>query len=490
MRADVSVAHQRRAAALAIRLRRSAALAVAGTALIAGCADFGGIAPRSRMVEPSAVGLQADLPAQDWPADAWWRAYGDAALDALVERALADGPSVASAAARLERAAGAVASAEAARGPQTGASVDTTRQRYTENGLIPPPRAGSVASTNTAQLTFAWELDLFGRQRSALDAAVGRSRAAQADLQAARILVAAQVVRGYFELARLQQQQALARRTLAHREETVALVRQRVDAGLETRVALRMAEAGPPEIRRLLAALDEQASLARNALAALTAQPPSALAALSATLPARSTVRAPATLPADLLGRRADIVAARWRVEASLRQRDAATALFYPNVNLAAFAGLSSIGVGRWFDSGSLVYGAGPAIRLPLFDAGRLRANLREQTAEIDVAVGDYNAAIVGAVREVADHVASLQSLAQQAQAHSDSTAADEAALALAQARYRAGLGNYLTVLTAQSSVLAKQTLTVDLRARALDLDAGLARALGGGFAGESLAAR
>ena len=121
------------AADVPARRRRGAALALAGAMLLAGCADFGGIAPKSRMIEPAAAGLQADLPAQAWPADAWWRAYGDATLDALVERALADGPSVAIAAARLERAAGAVASAEAARGPQTGAAVDTTRQRYTEN---------------------------------------------------------------------------------------------------------------------------------------------------------------------------------------------------------------------------------------------------------------------------------------------------------------------------------------------------------------------
>lgn len=457
-------------------------------ALLAGCADRTGIATTAKALPAEALGLRTV--AHDWPAADWWRRFRDPQLDALVERALADGPSVAIAAARLARAESNADFVDAGRVPQVGAAIDMTRQRYTENGVIPKPLAGSVATSNSLLLNLNWEIDLFGRNRAALDAALGQARAAQADLQAARVLLSTQVTRVWLDLGRLIDQRTIAGEALAQQEKTVALVRERVAAGLDSRADLRLAEAGPPEARRQLAVLEERIALARNALAALTVQPAAALAALSPGLPAIQAPRAPAEIPADLLGRRADVVAARWRVEAALSERDVALAQFYPNVNLAAFAGLSSLGLNRWFESGSGVYGAGPAVRLPIFDAGRLRANLRGRTADFDAAVHGYNALLTDAVRDVADHVASLRHLAGQAEEQRAAQSAAEDAYAFALERYRAGLGNYLGVLKTQTAVLAHRATAVDLRARALDLDATLARALGGGAALDLVANR
>ena len=123
---------------------------------------------------------------------------------------------------------------------------------------------------------------------------------------------------------------------------------------------------------------------------------------------------APAQLPADLLGQRADIAAARWRVEAAGHDVKNAKTQFYPNINLVAFAGLSSIGLGRLLDAGSQQWGVGPAIRLPIFEGGRLRANLRGKTADLDAAVESYNAAVLDAIHETADQIASAQSIARQ----------------------------------------------------------------------------
>ncbi len=127
-------------------------------------------------------------------------------------------------------------------------------------------------------------------------------------------------------------------------------------------------------------------------------------------------------------------------------------------------------------------YGIGPAIHLPIFDAGRLRASLRGKTADLDAAVESYNAAVLDAVRDVADQISSAQSIERQQREQAATQAAAESAYDLAVQRYRAGLGNYLTVLTAENNVLAQRRLATDLKARALDVQVGLMRALGGGY--------
>jgi NodT family efflux transporter outer membrane factor (OMF) lipoprotein len=184
----------------------------------------------------------------------------------------------------------------------------------------------------------------------------------------------------------------------------------------------------------------------------------------------------------DLLGRRADVVAARWRVQAATRDVDNAKTLFYPNINLTAFAGFSSIGLDRLVQSGSEQWGVGPAIRLPLFEGGRLRANLKGKTADLDAAIETYNALVLDAVRDVADQLTSTKALERQQVEQKSAQKSAEAAYAIAVQRYEAGLGNYLNVLNAETAVLAQRKLGVDLAARVVDTQVQLIRALGGGF--------
>jgi NodT family efflux transporter outer membrane factor (OMF) lipoprotein len=461
-----------------LRLTLAAALVLA----LVACANPSGIAPQAQLRGAAAVGVPlqtaASVPAVE---TAWWRAYGDPALDQLVDQALAGSPSLGLAQARLARAMAVVEVADAALLPQLGLGVDITRQRYTENGAVPAPLAGSVRNNGLLQLSSSWELDFFGKNRAALDAALGSARAAAADAQAARALLAQQIVRGWLQLARAQDQLSVAERTLAQRGEQLALVKDRLDAGLDTRLELRQAEGGLPEARQQIEALREQIQLSRHALAALAAQPPAALQDAAPSLARLQAPSLPAVLPADLLGRRADVQAARWRVEAATRDVDSARAQFYPNISLTGFAGLSSIGLNNLVQAGSLQWGIGPALRLPLFDAGRLRANLRGKAADVDAAVESYNGAIVGAVREVADQLVSVRSVAVQQQEQRAAQEAAEGAYAIAKQRYGAGLGNYLQVLTAESNVLAQRRQQVELAARALDVQAQLAHALGGG---------
>jgi NodT family efflux transporter outer membrane factor (OMF) lipoprotein len=253
-----------------------------------------------------------------------------------------------------------------------------------------------------------------------------------------------------------------------------------VRAGLDTNLELRQSEGGLPEARQQIEALAEQQELARHALAALTAQGNQPID-ISPSIAGARNIALPAQLPADLLGQRADITAARLRVEAAGYDVKNAKAQFYPNINLVAFAGFSSFGLGRLLDAGSQQWGVGPAIRLPIFDAGRLRANLRGKTADLDAAVESYNAAVLDAIRDTADQVASSRSITRQQTEQRDAQAAAESAYEIALQRYKAGLGTYLNVLTAETAVLNQRRLAVDLAARALDTQVALIRALGGG---------
>jgi NodT family efflux transporter outer membrane factor (OMF) lipoprotein len=255
-----------------------------------------------------------------------------------------------------------------------------------------------------------------------------------------------------------------------------------VRAGLDTQLELRQSEGALPDTRQQIEALQEQATLTQHALAALTGQGNRTVVSDAPTLASAKGLALPAELPANLLGQRADIIAARWRVEAAAHDVKNAKAQFYPNINLMAFAGLSSIGLGRLINAGSEQWGVGPAIRLPIFDAGRLRGNLRGKTADLDAAVESYNGAVLEAIHDVADQIASSQSIERQQVQQRDAQAAAEGAYQIALQRYRAGLGTFLNVLSAEGAVLNQRRLGVDLAARALDTQVALMRALGGGL--------
>lgn len=449
---------------------------------LAGCASPSGIAPSAQLVAPATLGA-AGTQSQAPVASEWWRGFQDPVLDDLIARATAGNPSLRVAAARTASASANVAAADAARAPLVTGGVDAVRQRFSEHSLYPPPLAGAIENTATAQLNGSWELDFFGRNRAQLEAAIGSERAAVADADAARILLAVNVARSYVQLARLVEQRGVLERTLAQRSEIFTLTQQRVAAGIDTNVELRQSEGFVPETRSQIELTDEQIALARHAIAALLAEPPERFATLAPNLSALRPVALPEVVPADLVGRRGDIVAARWRVEAAAGELAAQRAQFYPNVNLTAFIGLSTLGLDRLLNAGSLQYGVGPAIRLPIFDAGRLRAGLRGRTADLDAAVEQYNATLVDAIHDVADQISSTRSVVRQQREQDQALASAEAAYDLATQRYRAGLGSYLTVLNAEINVITQRHVATELRARAVDSQMLLVRALGGGYA-------
>jgi len=469
------------------RSQNALTLMALGVLALAGCAGLGREAANS--LPPQAVSRDAESlglakPAAEAVALApqWWRALADQQLDGLIEQALRDNPTLKVAQARLARAQAGVEGTQATAAPQVGLAVDLTSQRYTANGAVPPPLAGSVRDSGSAQLNGSWELDFFGRHRAALDAALGQSRAAQADAQAARMLLASQVARTYYQIGRLAAQIDLLQAQLLLRDQLLALAQARFDAGLDTRVELLQAQSAVPDLRQQRLALQEQQALARHALDALLGQPKTALPLQSPALPAPALLPALTDVPADLLGRRADIAAARWRVEAATADLAMARTQFYPNVNLMAFVGLSSIGLDRLLSAGSEQWGGGPALRLPLFDGGRLRAQLRGRSAELDLAIESYNSALVDAVREVADQLSSAQAIGRQQREQRTAQALAQDSLRLAEQRQAGGLTNRVAVLNAELQLLLQRRQALELAARALDTHLALIRALGGGY--------
>jgi NodT family efflux transporter outer membrane factor (OMF) lipoprotein len=465
-----------------------AAVAVSAVALIAGCASTNGLAPTASPRDANALAAQRslrDAHAGDaaWPARDWWKALDDAQLDALIDEAVRDSPTLKVAAARTRKAIAAADAAAAPLSPRIDGSASSTRERFPNNGLTPPPLGGSTRTVNELQATLSWEIDFWGKNRAAYEAALGAARAAEVDAYAARLALSTNIAQAYVQLQRAYLLHDVAVATLAERQRIYELTRDRNAAGLDSRLELKQAESAVPATHEALVALDERMALARNQIAALLgAGPDRGLAIERPAATALASVALPSTLPAELIGRRPDVVAQRWRIEAAGRDIASAKAQFYPNVNLVAFVGLQTLGASNLLAAASGMAGVGPAITLPIFDAGRLRANLAAKDADYDVAVEQYNQTLADAMRDVVDQLASFRSVAEQRVQQRQALATTREAYELALLRYREGLGNYVQVLSAEQPLLDQQSLDAELHARELELSINLVRALGGGY--------
>ena len=451
--------------------------------LLAGCASYSGLAPEAKFFDLSALmGNTPEAPYAGWPKEDWWRELSDPVLNRLIEQSLADSPSLQAAMAKLNRAKAIADQAGSAQWPQIDATTANSRERFSERGIMPPPYAGTTQNINEVQIAGHWELDFFGKNRESLKASLGELRATEAEYQATRMMLANHVARSYYYLARLLAQRELAEQRSRQRNELVELVSRRFKAGLDTRVELETTQGVMSENARDIGSLDEQIDLARHALAALIGQGPDAVNAIAPLLPNVEHLALPPTLPAELLGHRADVVAARWRVESSLHGLESTKALFYPNINLRVFSGFSAIGFDNWLDSGSRHPGLGLAISLPLFDAGRLRNLYRTSAATVDSSVAIYNNTLLEALRDVADQLSTLKALEVQMQRQQAALKSAERSYDLALKRFKADISDRLTVLGVETNLIAQRRIALDLRARWIDTRIHLIRALGGGF--------
>jgi NodT family efflux transporter outer membrane factor (OMF) lipoprotein len=429
-------------------------------------------------------------PARDWPSDTWWTAYDDPQLTSLIEEALVVSPTLAQASARIRRAEAEARRAGAANLPSLSLQGAAQEVKQSYNVGIPPEFVPQGYNDfGRLNLDFTWELDFWGRNRAAISAATSEARAAAADAAAARLTLSTSVASAYADLSALYRDREVAERSLSVREQTLDLAQRRVDNGLDTQAELNLAKAGPASARAELEAIDEQIAITRNRLAALLGAGPDRGATITAPKEAKlSAFGLPPSLSAELVGRRPEIIAARWRAEASRSHIKEARAAFYPNINLVATAGYQSLFVDRLFDSGSDYGSVGPAISLPIFQGGRLKAGLDSAAAGRDEAVASYDAAVVNALQDVANVIASEKALDGQLADSQEALGASEAAYQVTRTRYEGGLTNYQAVLLSEQQVLVQRRVVADLESRRFSLDIALIRALGGGFRGDDQA--
>ena len=420
-------------------------------------------------------------PQSRWPADGWWKKYNDPQLDRLIGEGIAGSPDLAAAAARFRSAQGLAQQAGAALVPSLDAASSVDYQKQSRTGGVPVP--GGWNATGTAAVSLNFDLDLFGKNRAALRAARKDAEGARLEFEQSRLLLTTGIASAYADLAALYAQRDSLGQALDIRQQTYRFVKARYDAGLETIDSVRQAEARIPQTRSDLAATDEAIMLDKHALAALVGAGPDR--ALTIERPAVSALQAqgiPADASINLIGRRPDVAAARTRVEAAADRIKEARAAFYPNINIGALIGLQSLGLGSLFNSGSNFASVSPAVTLPLFHGGALQGQYRGRRGQYDEAVALYDGQVIQALRETADTLTSEQQLEERLGQSRSALAAYEDALRVARGRYQEGLTTYLTVLTAQESVVNARLVVAQLETRSFTLDVQLVRALGGGF--------
>lgn len=452
--------------------------------LLAACATSGGLHPNGTLTDPSSLATgqslaRAHAAEATWPNQDWWTSLGDPQLDALIAEALRDNPGLAVADARAREAQTAVVDANAARGPSVNAGAAISGARLPAS----VPIGGHFLKAEYGYASFNWGLDLWGGKKAAWEAAVGAARAADVESRAARIELSANVARAYARLGYAFSQKDVADAEYQRASEARKLTAQRVAAGIDSQLQLKQGDAEVAQAQRQQAVADRAVDAARSALSVLLGKGPDR--GLSIDRPAvlqPAAVAVPANLPADLIGHRPDLVAARWRVEAAQKQIKAAKTEFLPNVSIGAMAGLLATGGHNLFELPARFYQFGPSLSLPIFDGGRLRANLDRQDAAYDMAVAQYNQTLVGAVNEVADDLSALDSLRTQIDAQQHALDAARDAWKLAEQRYKAGVGSYLEALMVRQQLLQAEQGIAALKAQQVDTSVQLLAALGGGY--------
>ncbi|WP_373924799.1 efflux transporter outer membrane subunit [Duganella sp. CY15W] len=458
-------------------------------AVLAGCADMGNVKPQAVQLKPAGLNPGQAIAAASaniaWPDERWWEALHDEQLNQLVSTALRDNPSLRATLARVRQAEALAGVAQAATQPRVDASASADRELYSAHSTIPAPLAGNYAWKNTATLSGSYDLDLWGRNRDALAAALDEVHMAAAESQMARLTLATSIVRTYIQLSLEYTLQDSVADNLAQRQRILDITRRRKAAGLATDLEVTNIETTLPAGRREHEQIGESIALLRNQLAALIGKGPGdgdTITRPMLTLAAGRSDAVPANLPAELVGRRPDIAAQRWRVEAAGSRIAGAKKDFYPNLNLAAFVGVQSLGFGHFLESGSQMRGITPAISLPVFEGGRLRSQLDNQTAIYDGAVEQYNAAVIQAMSEVANAVVKIASVKQQDQLAQRALASAQRQQQLAERAYQSGLTDTLNVINAQLTLLNEQQQMAQVASKQLDNYALLMSALGGGI--------
>jgi len=435
-------------------------------------------------------------PAAQMPRGNWWEVYGDAELNRLETLAATNNQSLAAAVANFDQARAAVKVARADFVPQVEASPSVTRQRTSANSS-PTGNSFSRSKTfNQFNVTgdASWELDLWGRVRRAVEGARARLDSSAADLESVRLSIQAEVAMNYFTLRSLDEQSALLQKTADTFAKALEMTRNRKTGGIATDLDVAQAETQLKSARAQIPAVDLQRAQSRHALAVLCGQAATTFAltadttstsleqGLNASGQVTDAPVIPVSVPSEWLEHRPDIASAERLMAAANAEVGVAKAAFYPRVVLNASGGFESVSASTLFDWPSHLWAVGPSVQFPLFTGGRNRAQLASAKAAYDGAVASYRQTVLTAFQDVEDRLAAQSLLAVQLEEEQAALTAARRALDISMNRYKAGVEQYLDVITAQTAVLTHEQSVAQLSGQQNAASVALIKALGAGW--------
>ena len=446
--------------------------AVAVAVLAVGCAVGPGY---QRPAVEMPARWQANAAPEAPPAGAWWAEYRSTELDRLMAEALAGNRDLRAAASRVAQARALAQAAGAPQWPTVGASVDATRaKRHGGTG------GGAAGSSFEAGIAAVFELDFWGKNARARDAALARLLSREHAQRAVQLALQAEVATSYFRVLSAADRLVLARNSLANAEAVLRLVRVQRDAGALSGLELARQQAQVASVNADIAPIEQQRQQALDALAVLTGRPPQALGLAGTSLASMRLPPVVADMPAHLLVARPEILQAEADLVAANADLRVARAAFFPSITLTAAGGFESASLASLLRSGSVVHALAAGLTAPLFDGGRLRAQQALATAREDELVQVYQQSILTALRDVEASLVAAQRLAEQAAHQRDVIGHADAALRLAETRFRSGAIDFTTVLDAQRVLLAARAAQAATEFERYAASVALQRALGG----------
>jgi len=475
-------------------LTRLASMASAVMLLLSinGCALMREDTPALAQIPADQVRLANDqqLPDGAWPTEQWWQRYGDEQLDALVARALKDSPTMTAATARVQASRAQASLAEASSGLLIGLTASVNRQKVSENGFLGPfahtnPALGTTGPWYTegiVGLGAEYSVDLWGKDKARVNAAMGVHKARQAEAAQAALLLSSQVVHVYYDIQTTYSLLTLLEQARDIRQELVTARQARAARGLEPRTLKEAAQSQRLQLDQQISSAQTRIRSLREMLRVLIGAGPDELPAIAPRPLPDSAGGVPTSLGYELLARRPDLQAMRWYVQASMDQIDAAKAAFYPSFDIRAFIGLDSLHMADLLRKSSRQINLIPGLTLPIFDSGRLNANLAVTRSQSNTLIAQYNESVLNAVREVAQAGIELDGLDQQAAMQEGKLKSADFAFNSAQANYRQGLLDKPSAMEARLPVLMEQSQAVEIRGRQIHAGIKLSTVLGGGY--------
>ena len=444
----------------------------AGIALLSACAS---VPPPPERPEPPAAWRDAPGAGIAVQRD-WWRGYNDPVLAELVERGLRDNTDLRLAAARVAEARALLAAQGAAQWPSLDLAASATRSR----SLSAVSGRAVVSEVTQPQFQAAFELDLWGRLDALTDAARANLLASETGADAVRLGIAAAVAQAYLGLRAGDARLAVAQRTLASREGALKVAQRRFDTGYSSRLELAQAQAEYRATAQVVPQLQLAIRRQEDALSVLLGDAPQALPRGRELVDIAAPALPDAGVPSQLLRRRPDIAQAEAQIAAADASLAAARAQLLPSLRLTG--SLGQLESSLLHNDPIRLWSVGGSVLAPLFNRGRLRAQVDAGAARRDQAVLGYQKTVLTAFAEVEDALAAIARLREQGDQAELQRQALAEALRIAHNRYNEGYASYLEELDAQRNLFNAELTVLQLRGDALAAEVNLYKALGGGW--------